>query len=478
MASNWVHVIGVCGSTTAGIAVLFKELGWKVTGSDKGFYPPGSDFLKKYKIPCLPGFKMERLHEAGKNPDLVVIQGTKGDNNEEFVEAKRLGLKILTYPEVLKEFVIVPNSIVVAGSYGKTTTTAFLVSIFKEAGIPVSFMFGGLLTDLSPTIIGKSSATEYSIVEGDEYLTTISDRRSKFFHYAPKYLVLTGLEYDHADLFPTKKAYFDNFAKLVESMPKDGVIFANMDNQNVQKVLVKAPCRIVSFGLGPALQVKNDWSLALSTKPLPCVIRNPGVSGENLEIIPFQRSVLGKFNDLNILAAIVTASTLGLKKEAIQRGIKNFPGIKRRMEVRYKKKELFVIDDFGAAPAKAKATVKSLREEHPEHRVVIVFEPTAGNRDSKSLIEFKGVFAAADSVIIPKFTLLPKSKLARYSETDLTQLLQEDGVTTAYYPNDKDLLLELSAQTEKHKKIIIAFLGSHSFRGMIPQFIANLKNGI
>lgn len=475
MSKKWVHIIGIAGSATSSIAVMFKNLGYKVTGSDKGFFPPVSDYLKKNDIKISPGFKKERLTENENHPDLVVVQGTKGDKNVEFVEAKRLKLKIQNYTEVVKEFIIVQESIVVVGSYGKTTTTALLVNIFKKAGIDISYMYGGLNVNFEDNIQAKDKNTKYSIVEGDEYLTSMNDKTSKFFYYSPKYVVINGLEHDHVDLFPTLDKYLMNFKRLIEKIPSDGIIFANIDNQNVQKVIAYAKCKVITFSGNMNLRLKPDWYLLSNSKPLPTIIKNPMSVRSELQIIPFERKILGSFNERNILAAAIVASEFGIDITAIQKGINSFKGIKRRLEIRKQIDNRLVIDDFGSTPAKAFASIVTIKEEFPTHYLVTVFEPNAGNRDFSALNLYSNVFSKSDLLILPKFSVLPKSKDLRFTEEEFYNYLVENHVNIEYIPIDTDVIMSINNELEKRKKVVVLFLGSHSFRGIINAVCKNFK---
>lgn len=473
MKQNWVHIIGICGITTSGVAVMFKNMGWEVTGSDKGFFPPVSDFLKAHDIAIQPGFKLSRLHQGNKHPDMVIFQGTKGDKNEEYQEARRLGIKMYSFAEILRDQVIVPNSIVVSGSFGKTTTTAILRDIFLKAGKKISFMVGGLSPDLAPTVVNKQDDTEYSLVEGDEYLNTLEDKRSKFFFYSPKYLILTGIAYDHADLFPSMDAYLLNFKRLLEQMPEDGLVVANIGDQNIQKIIDSAPCKVVTFSLNSSASSNPDWILLNTTKPLPCLVKNPQGKG-NIEIIPFERKVIGNFYDANILAAAVMAYELGIKKEDIQEAVKEFRGIKRRLEIKYQQQGRMLVDDFGSAPAKAKTSLMALRDEFPGVRLIAVFEPNAGSRVTGALGQFNQAFDLADVLILPRFTVLPHSTQTRFTESDLQDELSGKKLQVEFIPNDGDLVNYLTQQWFKQDKILIVFMGSHSFRGMIVKLIQEL----
>src|SRR3990172_11125468 len=197
--SKWVHIIGVSGVATSGIAVMFKKLGWQVTGSDKGFFPPVSTYLYKQGIKILPGFAASRLtSKQGKNPDLVIYRGTISTKNSELLEAEKLNLPLKTYPEILQKFVVKKdNSIVVTGTYGKTTITGLIVKILQTAKIPVSFMIGGISLDSQLNIREADVKTRWSVIEGDEFLNSYKNKQAKFFYYEPSHLVINSIKWEH-----------------------------------------------------------------------------------------------------------------------------------------------------------------------------------------------------------------------------------------------------------------------------------------
>jgi UDP-N-acetylmuramate: L-alanyl-gamma-D-glutamyl-meso-diaminopimelate ligase len=467
--NNWVHIIGIAGVTTAGLAYAFKEKGWNVTGSDKGFYPPVSDFLKKYEIEILPGFKKERLNQNGRYPDLVIYQGTKSvNNNEEIIEAKRLDLKLTTYPQVLVDYVInKDNSIVVSGSFGKTTTTALLDSIFSSAAIKHSYMYGAFKGNLEPNVRFHESDSLYSIVEGDEYLDSLENRISKFFYYNPKYLIITGLEWDHQDLFPTFESYLDNFRKLIEQVPADGLIVANGDDPNLRSILSISKAKVIYCSNN--LESKADWYLVKDAKPQKVLMKKK--DNAELIMIPYDRNILGNYNDINILYAVALAFELNINAQDIKNGIAQFKGLKRRLEVRWQMGNKMIIDDFGSTPAKLKTTLNEIKQEFAGKEIYAVLDPAAGSRTSKALEEFKAHIPKSIKVILPRFSLLPKSNESRYSEEQLANLLKEEGIDCSIIDSDELLLTSLKEKLLKQDNIIVIFLGSHSFRGMITKLI-------
>jgi UDP-N-acetylmuramate: L-alanyl-gamma-D-glutamyl-meso-diaminopimelate ligase len=474
---KWVHIIGICGVVTSGLAVMFKYKGAKVTGSDKGFYPPVNQYLEKYDIPIGVGYNKNRLtDEDGNHPDLIILQGLKSSKNPEVEEAIRLNLKIENFPNILKKYVISENSIVVAGTYGKTTISSALVDMFLKDRKLISYMFGGLTPDMKETIIPRDKSTEYSIVEGDEYMVSLDEPSSKFFYFSPKYLVLNSCQWEHPDMFNSESEYVANFEKLVQKIPTNGIIVANANDENVVKITQNSKSKVVYYSANKEHSfITPNWYLEKQSKPLPTFVKiNHDIS--ELEIIPYERKIIGEFNEENLLAASVMAYELGVKKERIQEAIEQYQGIKRRLEIKFQRKDLLVIDDFGSSPPKAAGSIKALREDYPDSSLYVIFEPNTGNRTLQSIETYKSAFEGVDEVIFPRFTRLPKSDLKRMNETELAEVLKPMIPEITVMPDDETLLKVLvkyaDLSTRKHK--IIVFMGSHGFRGMIDKLVQYL----
>lgn len=469
---KWVHIIGVCGVVTSGLAVMFKYEGSKVTGSDKGFFPPISKFLEKYDIPIGIGYKSNRLtNEDGEHPDLIIIQGLKSDKNVEYQEAVRLSIPIKTFPEILSEYVIVDESIVVAGTYGKTTISAVLVEIMKKANIDISYMYGGLNVNMDQTIMSKNNKTKFSIVEGDEYMTSLEDKTSKFFQYNTKYLIFHSCQWEHPDMFPTEDSYIENFRKYINNIPDGGLIIANANDKNVVDVVKDAVCKVVYYSADKQKAFTiPDWYLENKSKPLPTFIRFKE-DPNHLEIIPYERKIIGEFNEENFLAGAVLSYELGVRKAFIQDTISEFKGIKRRLEIKIQEENFIILDDFGSSPPKAHGSLKALRSDYPKSKIIVIFEPNTGNRTEASIPTYENAFKLADEIIFPRFTKLPAIDTKRFNAEELIDSLKiyYDNIT---YVGDDDVLVnilikEIELGENIHK--IVVFMGSHGFRGMIDK---------
>src|SRR3989339_460829 len=251
MKPKHIHFIGICGVAMSALAIAFQKAGYTVTGSDAGFFPPVSDNLENNKINFYPGWHLEKMIANGK-PDLVVVGNVASSTNPEWVYVQKNNLEYLSYPEAIAKFFVKPNSIVCAGTYGKTTTSALLAWILTQNGYNPNYMFGGLAIDndfdsaslgchsreggnpqspsanLDSRLRGNDNKG-WSVLEGDEYKTARWDNSPKFSHYSPTHLLLTAIGWDHADVYPTEDSYFNAFENLVKMIPKNGLIITKKE---------------------------------------------------------------------------------------------------------------------------------------------------------------------------------------------------------------------------------------------------------
>ncbi|HXI19467.1 MAG TPA: Mur ligase domain-containing protein, partial [Gemmatimonadales bacterium] len=249
-----VHLVAICGTGMGALAGLLKEAGHDVKGSDRAFYSPMAERLQAWGIPTEQGFDPARL---SPDLDLVIVGNVCRKDNPEAQAALQMGLPVMSFPQALSEFFIAgKTSVVVAGTHGKTTTAALLSYVLVEAGLDPSFLVGGI-----PQNFGKSfhlGRGQVFVVEGDEYDTAFFDKRPKFVHYRPKIVVLTAIEFDHADIYKDMDAYRAAFRLLLSLLPADGALVACTDDPEVSALCGSAPCRVVSYGLGP----DAAWSAA------------------------------------------------------------------------------------------------------------------------------------------------------------------------------------------------------------------------
>ena len=466
-----VHFIGICGTAMAPIAKMMKDMGFEVTGSDKGFFPPVSLYLKKHKLNIELGYKKEHItNKSESRPiDFVVIGNAIAENNEEVQEVMRRKIPYYSYPEILKKYLIKEESIVIAGEYGKTTITSCVAFIFSQAGLKPSFMFGGISLNFKSAVkndTGSGSAGKISIMEGDEYNSAFYDKRSKFLHYNGKYVLITSLEWDHVDLFPTFDDYIKSFKKLVGGIPKDGILFLNKDDKNIHHVVDVAQCKILYYSY-------MDTSADLYIKE---VTHKDGytefVTSDLTGLKVYKTTLIGRHNLQNLVGAILVARSFNIPYESLEKSIFKFKGVKRRLEIRYEDEGVIIIDDFAHSQVKVKTSIDAVKENFKNYRLIAVFEPdTMSARSKKTLSWYKEVFNKADKVIITDM-YRSNSLEEGFSQDDLVNLIKEQGIDASYVSN-QDIAQFLYDNHRKND--VILFMSSRNFQGGIDKTVSIFK---
>lgn len=451
-----IHFIGICGVAMSALATAFHKKGYHVTGSDKGFYPPVSDHLKNLGIPYYPGWHVDKMTTDG-NPDLVIVGNVASSTNPEWLYVQENNIEYLSYPEALAKFFIQDTSIVVSGTYGKTSTSALLSYTLKKLEVDPSYMFGGLVEGIDSAAIGSSTI---SVMEGDEYKSARWDQKAKFFHYKPTHLVLTALEWDHADIYKTEEAYFDAFKQLIEMIPENGLVVINSDETKAHEVAQLSKSKIITFGAASADYVysnihQDDQGLRFDIT-------------HNDQTYHIQVPILGDYMVKNVTGCFALCHTLGHAPKSIADALSVFPGIKRRLEKRFVG-DYTVIDDIAHSPAKARNTLQTLKNIY-SGKIIAVFEPNTGNRQPEAIPGYDHAFENADLVVIPRLTKIKIDPNATKQPLDgpgLAQVIQKTHTHVACIENDDDLIHQLTNETRPGD--VIVFLGSHGFRGMIEE---------
>ncbi|MFA4873039.1 MAG: Mur ligase domain-containing protein [Patescibacteria group bacterium] len=461
IAKRHIHFIGICGTAMAPVAKMFWDLGWRVTGSDKGIYPPISDYLKQNKIAYYVGFHPERIG----NPDKVVVGNYISLVNPEFSAIRERGIPYQSYPEALREYVIKSNSIVVAGSFGKTTTTALLAWIWECAGRRPSFMAGGMMRNFPNSV--RSNDSLWSIVEGDEYPACRWNPVPKFSFYDPHFLVLTGVQWDHADIYTTEESYIEMFKKLVASMPPNGLICAALDRPHMRDVLNKASAPVVWYGRTGS---GADWSTEVLYQKKATKMTFYGPSNETIG--PVSVPLLGSIAFDHFTGAVALARASGIDQTAIMQALTSFQGVCRRLEVRGVVNKVSIIDDFAHSPSKAKSAIDAVKQTFNRGRVIVVFEPNVGNRLRSLAPSYRDAFNSANTVIVPRLSATKHNENteARLDGAQLAQIISSSNthIEEVVYIDD-DIQVVQKLQKIAQPGDCILFLGSHGFRGMIEQ---------
>jgi len=361
-----IHILGICGTFMGGLAVLAKEAGHKVTGCDANVYPPMSTQLEAQGIELIQGFDKDQVN---LNPDLYVIGNVVSRGNALVEEILNRSLPYVSGPQWIGEHILRHKWVLaVAGTHGKTTTSAMLAWILEDAGYAPGFLIGGVPMNfgVSARLSGPGADSEFFVIEADEYDTAFFDKRSKFVHYHAKTAILNNLEYDHADIFPDLAAIETQFHHLVRTVPGIGRVVVNGDEESLQRV-IRRGCWSEKETFGGA---GSNWTMK----------EHPDGSFDVLFNGQFEGTVdwklTGRHNRNNALAAIAAARNVGVPIAQAAQALAKFESVKRRMEVRGMAKGVTVYDDFAHHPTAIATTVGGLRQKlGPDTRILAVLEP-------------------------------------------------------------------------------------------------------
>lgn len=470
-----IHVIGICGVATSALAIAFHKKGWKVTGSDKGFYPPVSTELEKQGVTYYAGWHPEKMSAYG-DPHTVIVGTASGSTNPETAYAKERGIPMYSFAEAIGKFFVRENSVVACGTWGKTSSSALLSHILMSAEYDPSYMFGGI--SLSHPSSAMLTDGKWSVFEGDEYKSSPTDPKPKFSYYEPTHLLLSAVSWDHADLYPTEKSYFDTFAKLVKKIPQSprGLIVACTDEAGVRRTLKEAGRDCVSYGADP----KCDYSYKNIVQD-GTGMKFDIVEKKTGKAHAIKSGLIGSFQAENMTGCFAMAREIGIGADEIIKAIQTFKGMKRRLEWRLRPEEskngVAIFDDIAHSPEKAASILSNLRKIF-NGKIIAIFEPNTGGRERSAEKKYDGAFKDAHLVIIPRLTKLKVAsddKNGANSPMEGAELATVIGKThSAVSYIDDDVKLVEFIKSEAGNGDAIVFLGSHGFRGMIEECVKSL----
>jgi UDP-N-acetylmuramate: L-alanyl-gamma-D-glutamyl-meso-diaminopimelate ligase len=360
-----IHLIAVCGTAMGALACMLRDLGHEVTGSDQRIYPPMSDFLAHRGISITEGFRPENL---APRPDLVVVGNAVTRVNPEALELARLGIPYCSLPQAVNRFIGAGRqALMVVGTHGKTTTAALLAWMLESAGRSPSFVIGGILKNFDSNYrLGQGG---FIVIEGDEYDTAFFDKGPKFLHYRPAVTVLTGIEFDHADIYRDLSHVKSAFRRLIEGLPAASLLIVNDGCRDAAETAAAGRAAVQRYGENAG----SPWRMGAVHIAPPWtrfeVLKQGSAFGR------FRTRVIGRHNLLNALADVAAADHLGLSTSEIAAALESFAGVRRRQEVRGERRGIVVMDDFAHHPTAVRATVAAVKSAYPGRRVVAVFEP-------------------------------------------------------------------------------------------------------
>ena len=418
----------------ASVAAALKERGFDITGSDQGIYPPMSTFLEERGIEARPFDEANLAHK----PDLVVIGNAISRGNPEAEYALEHKLAYCALPELLKhQFLRGKRSLVVCGTHGKTTTASLLAWLLEHNGLNPSFLIGGIPNNLGQG--ARFTDSEWCVLEGDEYDTAFFDKRSKFVHYLPEAVVINNLEFDHADIFGSLAEIQTSFQRLINIIPRNGLLLANGDEPNLLPLTGVGHCPVRHFGLGNDCDAQADQLLFSESG-----------STFRLGSAQFRIPMIGELNVRNALAALLMARYAGLSDEQIQAGFDTFEGIRRRMEIRGEVNGVTVIDDFAHQPTAIRETLKALSRRFPERRVWAIFEPRSNTtRRNHFQIELAEALRLAKRVVVAEVARLEQvPPEERLNPAQLMADIRAAGVETDYLPTADEIVAHVVPQAQ------------------------------
>ncbi|MDX2089930.1 MAG: UDP-N-acetylmuramate--L-alanine ligase [Kofleriaceae bacterium] len=469
-----VHLIGIAGTGMGAVAGLLVAAGHEVRGSDAAVYPPMSEQLAALGVPVMMPYAAENL---AWTPDLVVVGNVHGKDHVEVVAAQAKGITLTSFPAVLGERLIAnKHAIVVCGTHGKTTTTSLVEHILREAGRDPSLFVGGV-----PVALGhgyRLGTGEDFVIEGDEYDTAFFDKGPKFAHYRARTAILTSVELDHVDIFPSFDAVRDVFKKLATGLPPDGLLIVCAESPDAMAIAKHAVCKVEPYlvlngdsaqgdDAGPPADVvwwATNLEVGKSGRVSFDVFHANSNGGEKIE--RFETLLVGRHNVSNCLAAIAVAHSRGVSVKDIQRGVSSFAGVRRRQELRGIAGGVTVLDDYAHHPTAVRETLKALRKRFPKRRMIAVYEPRSATSRRKTFQhEFADAFAYADEVIVGK--MFDPSKIPAEDRFDPERLaldLHQRGTKAAYMP-DVSHIVKVLAESAGPGDVVVV-LSSGSFEGL------------
>lgn len=459
-------------------AAFLRRRGVKVTGSDQNVYPPMSDVLRAAGVTLFESYRPENLTAAGR-PDLVVIGNVIQAVNPEARAAIDGGYPYSSLPEAMEALLLErTRNLVVAGTHGKTTTTSLLAHVLAKAGRDPAYFIGGVPADLPysfhiPGHVPDVEAGRPFVLEGDEYDTAFWDKVPKFNHYRPDDVILTSIEFDHADIYPDLAAVCRAFDGLVDRIRPGGRLIACFDSDTVRSAAARARVSVLSYGSSAA----SGARFAIGN-----LAEGPG--GVSFEVLEHGRSLdslttllAGRHNALNALAAWIECRQLGLASETVRQAIARFRGVKRRQEERATVRGVTVIDDFAHHPTAVRETLAALKARHPTRRLFAVFEPrSATSRRKVFQKDYSEAFDSADRILIAAAydqSRIPSAD--QFSSAQLVEDLRARGRDARLMHSVEAGVAQLASECGEGDRV--AVLSNGGFGGFIPKLLDALEKG-
>ena len=441
-----IHLIGVCGTAMATLAALLKSRGYDVRGSDQNVYPPMSDFLIQQGITLLQGYSAAHI---SAELDLVVVGNAISRGNLELEEVLDRKIRYCSLPEAVRDhFLWASRAIVITGTHGKTTTTSIAGWLLAHGGADPSVFVGGIAENFESSY--RIGGGRDFVIEGDEYDSAFFDKTAKFLKYLPDIAVVNNIEFDHADIYPDLDAIRLAFRRLVNLVPRRGLLLLGADNADALALRNHAHCKVETFGLSKGA----DWQahdLEVSAVSTRFGVRRAGVT-----VGTFDLPLLGAYNVRNALAAIAVGAATGLNTDTMAAGLREFKGVRRRLQHRGTASGVAVYDDFAHHPTAIAETLQGVRSAYPGRRIWAIFEPRSATSCRRVFqLDFAKALARADHVVLPAVyrSTLPENE--RLSTEVLIADLKAAGVDARFIPDTADIVRTVAEDARSGDLVIV-----------------------
>lgn len=460
-----VFLNGIAGTGMSSLAGLFKQAKYDVFGSDVNFYPPVDKILENMKVTLFNPYNAENIP---KDVGFCVIGNIVSRGNAEAEHILNNGIEYYSMAEALYKFFIKgKKSIVAAGAHGKTTITSFVSYLLSAAGLEPGFFIGGKPQDFDTNYSVGSG--DYFVIEGDEYETSFFDRSSKFLKYHPYFLILSALEYDHLDFFPSESLYLKAFQNLVNQVPSQGLIVMNNDYPMNIDAVAKAFTPVVTYGAAgngnPHYLIKD--------------IRHRGdhytftLRHESREDT-FKMFLAGRYNAWNLTAGIILGRHLGIPEKTIREAVETFKGVERRLNKINEIKNTLFLEDFAHHPTAIKQALQSVREIYPQKRLITLFEPRSWSLRRNFFQDRLGVsFMDADEIFFRE--VYQKEKIPVDQRLDVPRIekeLRAAGKSVTIF-EDVRVAMNFLQSLDYAREQVVVILSNGSFDGL-PDFVKGI----
>ncbi|MFH1874627.1 MAG: UDP-N-acetylmuramate:L-alanyl-gamma-D-glutamyl-meso-diaminopimelate ligase [Pseudomonadota bacterium] len=453
-----VHLLGIGGTGMGSLARLLVNKGLQVSGSDEKLYPPMSDQLAQLKINIYEGYAAKHLNPR---PDLVVIGNVIRKENEEAQAVLNQDIAYCSMPQAISNFFLDKKKpIVVCGTHGKTTTSTLLAWLLEASKQDPSFFIGGVGRNFGQSAkLGKGN---FFVLEGDEYDTAFFDKGPKFLHYQAQVVLLTSIEFDHADIYQDLNQIKQSFIKLLRGLPSNALVVANGDEVNVREILGQTKAKVLTYGLTDQVDY-HPVEIIYATDETVFELIGPKFKGS------FRLPLAGEHNLLNAIGSIAVLLQQGINKEDIQKGLVSFEGVKRRQEIFAEVNSITLVDDFAHHPTAVAKTIAAIRQKYPNRRLWAIFEPRSNtSRRNFFQKEYIDALSLADRVILAPVFAAEKIPLAeRFNGQAVADAIMRRGVD-AHYISKTEYILEYITRVANRQDVILV-MSNGAFDGLLPR---------